>query len=225
MDFTAATWIIAGFVLLGLAILLILLVSLARERAKNRMLEEQRAARTAAHQARARTAVEGELQAVDFLEQAGYEVLAQQHPEEARLAINGEVTSFPLKIDFIVEKDGLKYVADVKTGAKATSPRHGPTRRQLLEYKLVFQAAGALLVDMTCREIHHLDFLNYGAATSAVAPDQLAARTLEPEPAVLSVPAELTPQPAARQQSRRPVLIGVAVGFVAGIVVGVVSTD
>lgn len=57
-----------------------------------------------------------------------------------------------------MSRKGRRYVAEVKTGERAPDPCHPPTRRQLLEYAMVFEANEVLLVDVPAGEIRTISF-------------------------------------------------------------------
>ena len=63
-----------------------------------------------------------------------------------------------LRADLLVERDGMRFIAEVKTGERAPDPSFPPTRRQLLEYRLAFDPYGVLLVDVEAGEIFEVDF-------------------------------------------------------------------
>jgi hypothetical protein len=56
-----------------------------------------------------------------------------------------------------VEHRGRRYIAEVKTGRLAPRLSHGPTRRQLLEYRAAFDVHGVVLVDADAGSIVHVD--------------------------------------------------------------------
>ncbi|MCB9742678.1 MAG: hypothetical protein H6740_08765 [Alphaproteobacteria bacterium] len=97
--------------------------------------------------ARNRRALAGEGAAETLLEDEGFVILERQARREAWMEIDGEPVAFGVRADLLVERDGLLYVAEVKTGERAPDPRHAATRRQLLEYQRVFEPDGLLLVD------------------------------------------------------------------------------
>lgn len=78
-----------------------------------------------------RRGVRGEEAAVDLLLKNGYQVLSKQVPFDGSITVNSELLKFGTRVDFLVEKDGEKFLAEVKTGASA-SPSNIQTRRQLL---------------------------------------------------------------------------------------------
>jgi len=57
-----------------------------------------------------------------------------------------------------VEAAGVAWVAEVKTGERALSLLHGPTRRQLLEYRHAFGVEGVLLVDAEAQRVRRIQF-------------------------------------------------------------------
>jgi hypothetical protein len=95
----------------------------------------------------ARDALRREDNGVLLLERAGYTIIGRQVRKTWPVAIDGQVSSITLRVDYLVERHNRLYVADAKSGNLAASLRHGPTRRQLLEYQLAYGADGALLVD------------------------------------------------------------------------------
>jgi len=91
------------------------------------------------------------------LEQAGFRVRGEQVRKSWVVSVDGEQVRFELVADYVVERAGRPWVAEVKTGERALDLRFGPTRRQLLEYREAFGVEGVLLVDAeanSLREIH-----------------------------------------------------------------------
>lgn len=108
--------------------------------------------------ARQRTAQRGEDEAERILAAKGFRVIARQATARWRMAVDGEEVAFGVRVDLIVERRGLRYVAEVKTGERAPDPCLPATRRQLLEYSLVFGAAQVLLVDVPARTVRAVSF-------------------------------------------------------------------
>ncbi len=96
---------------------------------------------------RAAKARKGEDRAPRLLRAAGYRILKVQERRRWTFEVDGEPVETLLIADFIVERHGQIFVADAKTGG-AASIRSAETRRQLLEYQLVFEVPAVLLVDM-----------------------------------------------------------------------------
>jgi len=116
--------------------------------------EENR--RATAH-ARTLRAVNGEQGAFALFERAGYEVLERQVRGSWTLLADGEPVTFGLRADYLVARDGRRYVAEVKTGRVAPRLAHGPTRRQLQEYSAAFDVHGVILVDADAEALTHID--------------------------------------------------------------------
>lgn len=111
-------------------------------------------------QRRAARAQRAERRAAGLLEARGFEVLGRQVRRTWTLSADGEEVPFTLIADYLVQGRGRRWVAEVKTGERALDLRHGPTRRQLLEYRQAFDVEGVLLVDaegQTLRSIHFPD--------------------------------------------------------------------
>ena len=72
--------------------------------------------------------------------------------------VDDEAHSVTIRADYVVFKDGARYVAEVKTGRTATRIDSAATRRQLLEYRHAFDVDGVLLVDADSGTIHSIGF-------------------------------------------------------------------
>ena len=124
----------------------------AHRAAATREEERQLAAR-----ARGVRAVDGEVGAHALLEREGYAVLERQVPGSWTVRADGEPVTFGLRADYLVARDGKRYIAEVKTGRMAPRLSHGPTRRQLLEYSAAFDVHGVILVDADVETITHVE--------------------------------------------------------------------
>ncbi|NOU32782.1 MAG: hypothetical protein HOO96_33165, partial [Polyangiaceae bacterium] len=104
-------------------------------------------ARSARARARGARAVWGEARAVELLADAGYAVVDAQVRRRWLLSVDGEDFPVDLRADYLAEKEGALFVAEVKTGGAAPQLSTAATRRQLLEYRVAFDVDGVLLVD------------------------------------------------------------------------------
>lgn len=107
---------------------------------------------------RNRIALDGEVIAEKLLKKNGYSVVDRQVVGQWWVGVDGEEVEAQVRADFLVKKRRRVYVAEVKTGRLVTDPMFPATRRQLLEYHLVFDVDGVLLVDAENRQIHRVDF-------------------------------------------------------------------
>ena len=107
---------------------------------------------------RAARAGSAERAAAEVLVAAGYHVVGDQVRQDWSVWADDEEVRFGLVADYVVEHEGQRWVAEVKTGARPLDLRYGPTRRQLLEYRHAFGAAGVLLVDAEARRIRRVQF-------------------------------------------------------------------
>ena len=105
---------------------------------------------------RQRHAQSGEERAEGLLEHAGYTIEDRQVERRWLLYVDGEPHEVRSRADLLVSRDGLRYVAEVKTGQLAPDPTRPATRRQLMEYQWVFPVAGVLLVDVDADCIREL---------------------------------------------------------------------
>lgn len=106
---------------------------------------------------RLRAAQVGEAGAEDLLRRAGYQIEARQVHTRWTLSVDGVATEVTCRADLVVRGPDGRFVAEVKTGARAPDPTHPQTRRQLLEYRLAFDVDGVLLVDMEAGRIRTVD--------------------------------------------------------------------
>ena len=89
---------------------------------------------------------EMEERAGDMLENHGYQAISQ-HPEVTYVwTIDGQDKSVTVTPDWLVRKDGLTFLVEVKTGHQA-NPNQAKIRRQLLEYYLFGNADGVVYFD------------------------------------------------------------------------------
>lgn len=112
--------------------------------------------------ARQRLARAGEEQAVGLLTDLGYAIVDQQLTSSWALTIDGQECPVYSRADMLVERKGHRWIAEIKTGTRAPDPTRPATRRQLLEYLLVFDVDGVLLVDMETRRVHEVVFPEWG---------------------------------------------------------------
>lgn len=111
----------------------------------------------------------GEIAARALLEQQGFEVIGYQVPMRWYYDCDGEPCASELRADYVVERQGARYVAEVKTGRLAPQLSHGPTRRQLLEYQLAYEVDGVLLVDVEDAWIQQVNFVRSRTSSRGVA--------------------------------------------------------
>jgi len=93
-----------------------------------------------------------------FLKKKGFKITGKQKRADIVTFIDGKPNLGYVQADFIVEKNGKKFVAEVKAGEMVSNPTEPSTRRQLLEYKFAYKPYGLLLVDMIDKSIHRVDF-------------------------------------------------------------------
>ncbi len=114
---------------------------------------------------RLRVSQVGEHQAEGLLTDLGLQVVERQVTRRWTLFVEGEPTEVHCRADLLVQAErgsswpvGNVYVAEVKTGERAPDPSLPATRRQLLEYRLVFEVDGVLLVDAVAGTVVEVEF-------------------------------------------------------------------
>jgi hypothetical protein len=108
-----------------------------------------------------------ERDAAGLLEAHGFAVLGRQVRQSWSLVADADEVEFTLIADYLVERRGRRWVAEVKTGERALDLRHAPTRRQLLEYRQAFAVDGVLLVDAEGQSLRSVHFRDAGGARRA----------------------------------------------------------
>jgi hypothetical protein len=104
-------------------------------------------------------ALDAEARGASLLRRAGYTVTGSQVRGSYDILIDGRPFTVALRADYVVERRGRRFVAEVKSGELAPSLETAATRRQLLEYRIAFDVAGVLLVDAEQGSIHEVVFL------------------------------------------------------------------
>jgi hypothetical protein len=138
-------WAVAALCAL---VLTLLLAARALAHRRSRALARRRWQRAAA----------GEVEAEDLLAQRGFAVLDRQAGLVWSIDCDGEPHPVELRADLLVERDGRRYVAEVKTGATAPLLTNAATRRQLLEYCVAYQVDSVLLVDIEEQAVREITF-------------------------------------------------------------------
>ena len=90
----------------------------------------------------------GEEVAMQILEQNGYTILQSQLSLPGHIYVNDDKQEFDIRPDYLVEKNGTQYLAEVKTGNAASSANR-ETRRQLFEYAALGNSDTIILIDST----------------------------------------------------------------------------
>lgn len=92
-----------------------------------------------------------------LLERRGYTVLSRQAQRDVTLDVDGTAQTFTVRADALVERNGRRFIAEIKSGQSATVTSRA-TRRQLLEYAYAFGHDEVLLVDPGEGTVTHVRF-------------------------------------------------------------------
>jgi len=107
----------------------------------------------------------GESAAERLLVSEDYRIVARQARTSYEILVDGQTQSVDLVLDFVVERNGERFVAEVKTGSTAPRIDRAETRRQLLEYQVATGARRVLLVDADNETITVVGFPTAGGVT------------------------------------------------------------
>ena len=102
----------------------------------------------------------GEKAAIRLLKRNGYKILQEQIRVDGHIFIDDALAKFELRPDFLIEKDGVEYIAEIKTGESA-KPSNRNTRRQLHEYSYYSGYDIILLVDPIKNSIKKISFKRF----------------------------------------------------------------
>lgn len=138
-------WAVAALCALALAVLV---AARAIARWRSRALVRRRWTRAA----------DGEIEAEHLLSECGFAILDRQAGLVWEIECDGEPHPVELRADLLVERDGRRYVAEVKTGVAAPLLTNAATRRQLLEYCVAYQVDSVLLVDVEEQAVREITF-------------------------------------------------------------------
>ncbi|MGI9951551.1 hypothetical protein V3F56_04235 [Moorellaceae bacterium AZ2] len=108
--------------------------------------------------ARIRRAQKAEKEAIRFLTEKGYQVIDVQRQIPVVMVVDGREYKGSVRADIVARKGGKTYVVEVKSGRQGEEPGKAATRRQLLEYFLVYRPHELLLLDMQGRKMHRISF-------------------------------------------------------------------
>jgi len=86
--------------------------------------------------------------------------LQEQIKLSGHIFIDDSLEKFELRPDFLIEKEGVQYIAEIKTGESA-NPSNRNTRRQLHEYSYYSGYDVILLVDPTKNLIIRVSFKRF----------------------------------------------------------------
>lgn len=127
-----------------------------RQRGRTRLRARFRAGRVA------------ESEAVRTLEGHGFEVLDAQIEGMAHVYVGGERVECAVRADYLVRRrgDDALGLVEVKSGAAERLPQENDTRRQLLEYWLVFDGLPLYHLDAATQTLVEVGFA-YGAPRGA----------------------------------------------------------
>ena len=100
----------------------------------------------------------GEVNAKLYLLKSGYRIIAEQPLTKGVLLIDGNAHQYQVRVDYLVEKDGIHYLVEVKTGKRYTNPIDPSTRRQLLEYSVLYDINSLLLFDGDKKKLSRIEF-------------------------------------------------------------------
>jgi hypothetical protein len=98
-----------------------------------------------------------ENQAGEMLEEFGYTAIKQHPTISYTWSIDGQEREATVTPDWLVKRDGKKYLVEVKTGNQA-NPNQAKIRRQLMEYYIFGSTDGVVYFDADREVARHVSF-------------------------------------------------------------------
>lgn len=144
-----------GALAAGLVLGLTLGAAAQRWRGRARLRARFRAGRVAESEAAAR------------LRELGFEVLDSQVEDLAHVVVDGVRIECAVRADYLVRRRGRLALVEVKSGVGERSPAENDTRRQLLEYWLVFGGLPLYHLDATSGALTRVGFAYGGGSRRA----------------------------------------------------------
>ena len=105
-----------------------------------------------------RTGSKGEARALRLLAAGGWKILEREVTAQGIVRVDGEDREYSVRADALVSRRRRVCVAEFKGGQGSATIAHRATRRQLLEYAVLFEVDGVLLVDADAGRIHVVEF-------------------------------------------------------------------
>jgi len=103
-----------------------------------------------------------EKRALRLLRKKGYRVLEHQPRFRSLLYVDGFLTAFEVTPDFLVERDGRRFVVEIKSAPEHAGIRTAAVRRQVIEYLWAAEMP-CLLLTMPAGEIEIISFGDSGS--------------------------------------------------------------
>ena len=148
-------------VVLGVLLVLALCSGAALGLRMRRVLESRSSRR------RTRRGLDAEVAAEKLLRRAGYRVLGRQVRGGYEASVDDGAWPVELTADYLVSREGVEMVVEVKTGDGARLG-HADTRRQMLEYQLAFGVRAVILLDADRGTMKQVTFPLARAPSSAM---------------------------------------------------------
>jgi len=107
---------------------------------------------------RGRALDKGTSRAVQLLEEAGYQVLALKPSVEVRMEIDGRNNSFELQSDYLVDREGRRYLVCLHRDDKPVRLQSKVWRNALLRDVLAFRVAGIIVLNPDRETVQQVSF-------------------------------------------------------------------
>lgn len=106
----------------------------------------------------AKKALGAERAALRLLRSRGYDILDTQVRQSWPVRHGEHYLDINLRADALVRRGNRRFIAEVKSSSLVADLKHGPTRRQLLEYAIAYGTDGVLLIDMYAEHVEEIIF-------------------------------------------------------------------
>lgn len=93
-----------------------------------------------------------------ILEEAGYEIIKVKPTVNVKMEIDQKPHPFELKSDYLVTKNGRKFLVRIRRDKKAARFQSKMWRSSLIRDVLAFKAAGILILNLEKETLHQVRF-------------------------------------------------------------------
>jgi hypothetical protein len=101
----------------------------------------------------------GEFEAKNFLKNLGFTIIAEQPQLTSSIFVDKIKYNYNVKVDYIVQKKNKKSIVEAKSGEEAINPLNINTRRQLLEYMILYNVDKVYLFDAKNKRLKEIRFV------------------------------------------------------------------
>lgn len=94
-----------------------------------------------------------------ILSENGYNVISTEPQKEYKIFTNNQIASAAINSDYIVEKQGYTFVANIIKNKSNFNVKNDETRRLIFEYIHLYNVSGVILLNIKKKEINQIQII------------------------------------------------------------------